>query len=250
MVRINIDHVLFFGLFDKDQHILFHLIMHQNVSSIINQKYILIQDQDPGIAIDLLSIPNHYIDDLENVKISNGLILDRTEALATQIFDDYGDEPLVCLCLLKGGFRFFSDLTSKLQRKNRTSRNRSLPMLLDYIHIKNIDNKSFSKEIEISSESIKEIFGKNVLIIDNMVDSGNTFIRLCKVIEDFNPKSIKTCSLLLKRTSKNLGFLPDYVGFSIPDQFVVGYALDLNEHFRDLEHICVMRSTAFKKYTY
>lgn len=65
-------------------------------------------------------------------------------------------------------------------------------------------------------------------------------VQLLKKLETFSPKSVKVTSLLIKKTPKSNGYIPDYVGFSIPDEFVVGYALDYNEYFRDLDHICVI----------
>lgn len=84
----------------------------------------------------MLSIPLHYRNDLENVLIPHGLILDRTEALATEIFNDFGNEPLICLCVLKGGYKFFADLTDRIQSKNRTNGHKSLPMMIDFIRLK------------------------------------------------------------------------------------------------------------------
>lgn len=72
--------------------------------------------------------------------------------------------------------------------------------------------------------------------------------KLLKHLNSYEPKKIKVCSLLVKRTPKSNGYVPDFAGFSIPEKFVVGYALDLNEHFRDLEHICVIRQDAIDKY--
>jgi hypoxanthine phosphoribosyltransferase len=82
---------------------------------------------------------------------------------------------------------------------------------------------------------MSNIKGKNVLIVEDIIDTGKTMVKLLKTMEKYSPKTVRVCSLLVKRTSRSNGFLPDYAGFSIPEKFVVGYALDLNEHFRDLE---------------
>lgn len=74
-------------------------------------------------------------------------------------------------------------------------------------------------------------------------------VKLLGLLEKFKPKSVRVCSLLVKRTPHSNGYEPDYAGFSIPEKFVVGYALDLNEHFRDLEHICVFKPTSLNKYS-
>lgn len=170
--------------------------------------------------------------------IPYGLILDRTEALATQIFNDFGNEPLVCLCVLKGGYRFFSDLTKRIQSPNRTNCNKSLPMMLDFIRLKSYHNTESSGQVEIiGGDDLNNLRGKNVLIVEDMIDTGRTMVKLISRLKEFAPKQVKTCTLLVKRTSLSNGFQPDYTGFSIPEKFIVGYALDLNEHFRDLEVI-------------
>jgi hypoxanthine phosphoribosyltransferase len=88
-----------------------------------------------------------------------------------------------------------------------------------------------------------------VLIVEDIIDTGRTIVKLINRLKCFSPKQIKTCSLLVKRTPLSNGFMPEYSGFSIPEKFVVGYALDLNEHFRDLEHICVFKESSLKKYS-
>lgn len=78
------------------------------------------------------------------------------------------------------------------------------------------------------------------MIVEDIIDTGATMVQLLKKLQTFEPKSVRVTSLLIKKTPKSNGYIPDYVGFSIPDEFVVGYALDYNEYFRDLDHICVI----------
>lgn len=78
------------------------------------------------------------------------------------------------------------------------------------------------------------------MIVEDIIDTGTTMVHLLDRLETYNPKSIRVTSLLVKKTSKSNGYIPQYVGFAIPDDFVVGYALDYNEYFRDLDHICVI----------
>jgi len=212
-------------------------------------KSIQIAEDDEGIPIDMLSIPLHYRNDLENVLIPHGLILDRTEALATEIFNDFGNEPLICLCVLKGGYKFFADLTDRIQSKNRTNGHKSLPMMIDFIRLKSYHNTESQGEVQIiGSDDMSNIKGKNVLIVEDIVDTGRTIIKLLNTLKKFEPKDVRVCSLLTKRTPKSNGYMPHYAGFSIPEKFVIGYALDLNEHFRDLEHICVIKPSSISKY--
>ncbi|XP_029309163.1 LOW QUALITY PROTEIN: phosphoribosyltransferase domain-containing protein 1b [Cottoperca gobio] len=100
----------------------------------------------------------------------------------------------------------------------------------------------------VGAEDLSFLAGKNVLIVEAIVGTGKTMKTLLKHVEAFGPKMIKVAGLLVKRVPHNSACLPDYVGFEIPDQFVVGYALDYNEYFRDLNHICVISESGKTKY--
>ncbi|GCC37570.1 hypothetical protein chiPu_0016074 [Chiloscyllium punctatum] len=88
----------------------------------------------------------------------------------------------------------------------------------------------------------------NVLIVEDIVETGRTMRKLLALLEKYKPQMVKVASLLLKRTPRSSGYRPDFVGFEIPDKFVVGYALDYNEYFRDLNHICVISERGRQKY--
>jgi hypoxanthine phosphoribosyltransferase len=84
----------------------------------------------------------------------------------------------------------------------------------------------------IGNNDFSNLKGKNVLIVEDIIDTGRSMVELLKILEKYAPKTLRVCSLLVKRTSRSNGFLPYYAGFSVPDKYIVG---DLNEHFRDLE---------------
>ena len=94
----------------------------------------------------------------------------------------------------------------------------------------------------------KSLRGKNVLIVEDMIDTGRTMQKLLKTISKYEPKSVKVACLLRKRTPLSDGFVPDYVGFEIPNKYLVGYALDYNEYFRDLSHVCVINQAGIDRY--
>jgi len=122
-------------------------------------------------------------------------------------------------------------------------------MMLDFIRLKSYHNTESVGEVQIlGGDDLSGIVGKNVLIVEDIVDTGKTMVKLLSILEKFKPKNIKCCSLLVKRTPHSNGYVPDYVGFAIPDSFVVGYALDYNEYFRDLDHICVINEHGKKSY--
>jgi len=196
----------------------------------------------------MFCIPKHYEDDLASVLIPSGLINDRVERLANEICSDLNFEPVVALCILKGGYRFFADLCDKIQAIGRNSE-RTIPMALDFIRMKSYHNDSSSGEIEVfGADTLQELRGKNVLIVEDIIDTGKTMLKLLSMVKEHEPKSVRVASLLVKRSPLSVGYMPDYAGFNIPDHFVIGYALDYNEYFRDLSHICIINSNGKKKY--
>uniref|UniRef100_A0A8C9MK93 Hypoxanthine-guanine phosphoribosyltransferase n=1 Tax=Serinus canaria TaxID=9135 RepID=A0A8C9MK93_SERCA len=174
-------------------------------------------DEESGYNKNLFRIPKHYEEDLERVFIPHGLILDRTERLARDIMQDMGSHHIVALCVLKGGYKFFADLLDHIKTLNQNG-DKSVPVTVDFVRIKSYCVRNFL------------FFGKLTLLIFLSNLNDNLFFYLFQDI-------IET----------ELYFLAD-TGFEIPDKFVVGYALDYNEYFRDLNHICILKENAKEKY--
>ncbi|XP_053510696.1 phosphoribosyltransferase domain-containing protein 1 isoform X2 [Artibeus jamaicensis] len=187
---------------------------------------VVIMDDWPGYDLNLFTYPQHYYGDLEYVLIPHGIIVDRTERLAKDIVKDIGYCDIMVLCVLKGGYKFCADLVEHLKNISRNS-DRFISMKVDFIRLKSY---------------------KNVLIVEDVVGTGRTMKALLSSIEKYKPNMVKVASLLVKRTPRSGGFRPDYAGFEIPNLFVVGYALDYNEYFRDLNHICVINEKGKEKY--
>ncbi|KAG2197322.1 hypothetical protein INT47_012752 [Mucor saturninus] len=192
-------------------------------------------------------IPSHYERDVSSILIPHGVIMDRIQKLARLIVDD-SQGPLVVCCILKGGHQYFADLVNEI-KKLRRNNGSSVPLSLEFIRVKSYTNDtSGGVNISLTDEQLKEFEGKNLLIVEDIIDTGATMVHLLNRLETYNPKSVKVTSLLLKKTPKSNGYIPHYVGFAIPDAFVVGYALDYNEYFRDLDHICVISDEGKAKY--
>ncbi|XP_077977992.1 hypoxanthine-guanine phosphoribosyltransferase-like isoform X2 [Glandiceps talaboti] len=211
--------------------------------------YIKISSDDQGYPLERFCIPRHYEEDLESVLIPRGLIADRTERLARNIVQDLDNsEAIVALCVLKGGYKFYTDLLDCIKALNRNTE-RSTPMYVDFIRLKSYENDKSSGEIKvIGGDNLSNLTNRNVLIVEDIIDTGRTMQKLLNVVANFNPRSVKVASLLVKRTTRSVGYRPDYIGFEVPDKFVVGYALDYNEYFRDLSHICIINEQGKKKY--
>ena len=97
-------------------------------------------------------------------------------------------------------------------------------------------------------DNLSDLKGKNVLVVEDIVDTGRTMQKLLNTLKKYEPKKILVACLLRKRTPLSDGYIPDYVGFEIPDKFVIGYALDYNEYFRDLPHLCLINEHGIEKY--
>ncbi|TRY66105.1 hypothetical protein DNTS_035593 [Danionella cerebrum] len=212
------------------------------------EKGIVIPDEWPGYPLELFSLPEHYSEDLDCVYIPHGVIMDRIERIARNILEDLGDHDIVVLCVLKAGYQFCADLVDSIKVLCRSS-SKTLPMRVDFIRLKSYLNDQSTEVLHIEgAENLSVLSGKNVLIVEAIVDTGKTMKTLLNHVEAFKPKMIKVAGLLVKRVPSGTGYLPDYVGFDISNRFVVGYALDYNEYFRDLNHICVISDRGKLKY--
>ncbi|XP_072373927.1 hypoxanthine phosphoribosyltransferase 1, like isoform X2 [Scyliorhinus torazame] len=170
------------------------------------------------------------------------------ERMARDITKEMGGAHIVVLCVLKGGYKFFADLLDYIKALNR-NQDESLPMTIDFIRLKSYCNDQTVEEVKvIGGDDLCTLAGKNVLIVEDIVETGRTMKKLLTLLENYKPQMVKVASLLLKRTPRSSGYRPDFVGFEIPDKFVVGYALDYNEYFRDLNHICVISEKGRQKY--
>ncbi|EOB02179.1 Hypoxanthine-guanine phosphoribosyltransferase, partial [Anas platyrhynchos] len=178
-----------------------------------------IKDEESGYNKNLFCIPKHYEEDLERVFIPHGVILDRTERLARDIMQDMGNHHIVALCVLKGGYKFFADLLDHIKALNQNG-DKSVPITVDFVRIKSY-----------CTRKINYFF---FFFFEDIIKTGRTMKALLSELKDNEPKMVKVVSLLIKRIYRSPGYRPDYIGFEIPDKFVVGYALDYNEYFRDL----------------
>ncbi|CAG9539234.1 unnamed protein product [Cercopithifilaria johnstoni] len=201
---------------------------------------------DVEFKLEAFTLPNCYCGDLKSVLIPRNRISDRIKCLAREMFNVIGDEPLVILCILKGSFRFFMELFEELTHIRMSCKH---PMEVEFIRIKSYTNLERCGTLEISGLlNEKQLENKNVVIVDDIVDSGLTMSQLLKTLEEMGVKQKWTAVLLSKRCARELKVQEDFVAFDIPDKFVVGFGLDYNQKFRDLGHICVMNEAGIEKY--
>ena len=167
-----------------------------------------------------------------DVLISEKEIDNRILEIADRINNDYEGEELTLICVLKGGVMFMCDLAKRL----------NLNVRLDFMSVSSYGSQTKSSGVvKIIKDLDDSIDGKNVLVVEDIIDSGNTLSYLMDILKKRGPKSIKLCTLLDKpsRREKKDVFV-DYVCFEIEDKFVVGYGLDYDQRYRNLPYIGVM----------
>lgn len=169
---------------------------------------------------------------LENIEltISKTKIEERIEELAKQIEKDFEiNEEIIIICVLKGAFIFTADLVRKIRKQN---------CIIEFIKVSSYGSNTVSSgNVKITNHIGTDITNKNVIIVEDILDTGLTLSSLTKKLKRKRPKVLKTCVLLDKKSRRKIEFNADYVGFEIPDKFVIGYGLDYDEKYRDLESI-------------
>ena len=206
---------------------------------------IVIGDTD-RLSKDIFVIPSHYARDISSVLIPRGLINDRIERLAYDILQSHtSGEPLHLICILKGSRGFFNQLISVLSQMYQYSEGRKQPPFIEY-YVRLKKDPIHKGHIQAVSDDLTPIIGKSVVILEDLVISGNTLRRFCRQVLDLKPKSLRVATLLeMRRSNGTLGFKADFTGFSVPEANIVGYCIDLRERYRDLEHISVLTEEAF-----
>lgn len=165
------------------------------------------------------------------VLIPEEKIEDRIVQLAEQISRDYQGETVKLVCILKGSIIFTCELAKRI----------TVPVLFDFMQVSSYGSGTKSSgSVVIKKELDEDIKGDNVIIVEDIVDSGNTLSQLVPILKAREPKSLKVCTLLDKPDRRTAPIDVDYNGFVIPDEFVVGYGLDYDQKYRNLPYIGVL----------
>ena len=163
-----------------------------------------------------------------NLLISRDQVASIVKGLADQISEDYQGRKLVLVCILKGAFMFLSDLARYLQ----------IPVQIDFVRLASYGaGTKTSGIIEITKDIETPVEGKDLLIIEDIIDSGRTLQFLRDRLTLSNPRSVKICALLDKKARREVEIEADYLGKEIDNVFVVGYGIDFNEAYRHLPEI-------------
>ncbi len=176
-------------------------------------------------------------DDIDHVLIDEADLQTRIQAIAEEITADYDGIPdLLMICVLKGGYMFLSDLSRALKR----------PHTIDFMGISSYGSGTKSSgAVQIIMDLKQPITGRHVLIVEDIIDSGRTLDYMRRNLLARSPASLRICSLLNKPSRREIDVHVEYIGFDIPDEFVVGYGLDFDELYRNLPCIAVLKPAIF-----
>ena len=186
----------------------------------------------------MIPAPKYPYPFIDKVIITEEDIRNRVQTLGELITNDYKDsEKLVLLGLLRGSVMFVTDLMRQIKR----------PMTMDFMLVSSYSGSSSSGFVRIDSDHKSNINGWDVILIDDIVDTGYTIHTVRRLLQDRKPRSLRTCALLDKVERHKIDIKIDYLGFSIPDYFVVGHGLDLDEKGRNLPYIASVNLEKYKE---
>jgi hypoxanthine phosphoribosyltransferase len=170
---------------------------------------------------------------ITRVLFTEAQIQSRIAELGAQISADYAGKDLLLVCILRGGVVFLADLMRQV----------SIPCTLDFMSVASygVGARESNRSPRILLDLREDIAGRDVLLVEDIVDSGYTFDHLLQLLRTREPASLKVCALLSKPTRREVEVPIDYLGFEIPDEYVCGYGIDADERYRNLPYIASVK---------
>ncbi len=175
--------------------------------------------------------------DIKEVLIDEETLQSKIKEIGTQITKDYEGKDLLIVCVLKGAVMFVSDLIKQVK----------LPLEIDFMAVSSYGSSTKSSGVvRILKDLDKDIKGKDLLIVEDIIDSGLTLAYLIDYLKSREPNSVEICTLLDKKDGRKTDIEVKYLGFSIPDEFVIGYGLDYAEKYRNIPYISILKEEIYK----
>ncbi len=180
-----------------------------------------------------------YHDFIDEILVDEETIAARVAELGAQISHDYTGKELLIVCLLRGGITFTADLTRHI----------TVPHTLDCMSLSSygVGHYASSGNVRVNLDLMTNIESLNVLLVEDIVDSGRTLAHVLEMLRTRNPQSLRVCVLLDKKYRREVPIEVDYVGFDVPDKYVFGYGIDIDEHYRHLPFIGTADLGKYKK---
>jgi len=174
--------------------------------------------------------------DIQEILFTKEQLDRRVSEIAEQINRDYADKDILLVSVLRGSFIFMADLARKITR----------PCRVDFMSVSSYGKgTSSSGQVQITKDLSEDISGLHVIVVEDILDSGNTLSYLLRILEQRHPASIRLCTLLDKPDRRKVEVAVHYSGFTIPDAFVVGYGLDYAELYRNLPYIGILKPEVY-----
>lgn len=162
--------------------------------------------------------------DKYKILLDEETIAKRVKELGKQITEDYAGKEPVIICMLKGAVYFFADLTKNI----------NLPIMIDFARLSSYRNATTSGKMELIYDITAEIENRDVILVEDIVDSGKTLVYFIDLLKKRNPSSVKICAFIDKKENRQVPVDVDYVGFDVKGGFVIGYGMDYAEKYREL----------------
>lgn len=173
---------------------------------------------------------------VESILYSEAQLRQRVKELGAQITADYAGKEPVLASVLRGSYIFMADLTRAID----------LPVTVDFMAVSSYGaGTKSSGQVEIKKDLSDSIEGRDLIIVEDILDSGNTLFYLMEILKARKPASIRICTLMDKPDRRTQPIVADYVGFEIPDAFVVGYGLDYDEKYRNLPYVGILKPSVY-----
>ncbi len=176
-------------------------------------------------------------EDIKQIIYSEEVIKEKVDELGKRITEDFSGKDPIVIGVLKGANVFLSDLIRKI----------NIPLIVDFIDVSSYGlSTETSGVVKINKDLDFSIENKDILIVEDIIDSGLTLEYLLKNLKSRNPKTIRICSLLDKPERRRVDIKVDYIGFQIPDEFIVGYGIDYAEKYRNLPYIASLKEEVYR----
>ncbi|MGN0661775.1 MAG: hypoxanthine phosphoribosyltransferase [Faecalibacterium sp.] len=178
-------------------------------------------------------------DDIQTVLVTEEQLKAKVAELGAQISRDYAGKNLLLVSILKGAVVFMADLMRAV----------TIPCSIDFMVVSSYGSGTTSSGlVKIVKDLDQDLSGRDVLIVEDILDTGVTLSNLVPMLKLRNPSSVKICAILDKPTRRRAAIQPDYEGFQVPDEFVVGYGLDYDEKYRNLPYVGVLKPAVYEKH--
>ncbi len=183
-------------------------------------------------------IGNDMLKDIDRILISEEELSKIVKELGAKITEDYKDKNLLLVSILKGSVIFMADLMREI----------NIPCNIDFMAVSSYGSGTKSSGVvKIIKDLDSSIEGKDLLIVEDILDSGRTLNYIKEILLARNPKSIRICTLFDKPERRDVDLYADYIGSKVPNEFIVGYGLDYNEYYRNLPYIGVLKESVYSE---